>query len=143
MIRAYQNSDVEDVIRVCYSSTILAHDFIPESFWEDEKETVRNKYMPMAETYVYEIDEEIRGFISLLQGNEIGALFVVPKHQGCGIGKALIDYVFNIHNSYILHVFEQNHKGRGFYKKMGFKEISRGIEPSSKCPDLVLKKTVS
>jgi len=140
MIRAYKDSDIDDVLNVWYSSTIIAHDFIPTSFWEGEKDAVRHKYMPVAETYVFDNDGEIRGFISVLEGKEIGALFVSPIHQGCGIGKALLDHVFSIRKSYTLHVFEQNHKARGFYTAMGFKESSKGIEPTSKFPELILKK---
>ena len=49
----------------------------------------------MAKTFVYCGEGKIKGFISIIDINFIGALFVHTKSQGRGIGKSLLEYVKN------------------------------------------------
>ena len=89
MIRKLENNDVDRVMDIWLKSTVKAHDFIEKKYWEDNYNTVKNVYIPMAETYVYE-KENIKGFISIINNEFIGALFVDNDSQGQGIGKVLI-----------------------------------------------------
>ena len=81
MIRAYEQADVDEVIRVWLASTIPGQSFLPEEHWRAEEREVREELMPVAETWVVEEAGELVAFMSLL-GNMIGGLFTHPDHQG-------------------------------------------------------------
>lgn len=87
--------------------------------FERERRDIAEKYLPVAETYVYERDGVVVGFISLL-GNEVGGLFVTPKCHGQGIGRALMDWARGTRDHLELDVFEANEIGRAFYEAYGF-----------------------
>ena len=55
----------------------------------------------------------------------IHKLYVLPEHQGKGLGKALIQYITQLaldtgHDRIGLKVFYRNHMGIAFYKRLGF-----------------------
>ena len=77
----------------------------------------------MAKTFVYCGEGKIKGFISIIDINFIGALFVHTKSQGRGIGKSLLEYVKNKYENIELAVYKDNKKAVEFYKKQGFKII--------------------
>lgn len=83
-----------------------------------------NIYIPGSETWVYEVDNLIIGFISMMD-NEIGGLFVLPNNLSKGIGTKLVDFIKKERSSLEVEVFEKNHIGRSFYDKSGFKRIKK------------------
>ena len=119
MIRKHKEQDLEQIINVWYQSSTIAHPFLSTSFVEKVKSDMTNLYIPNSETWVYEIDTEIVGFISMID-NEIGGLFVLPKNHSTGIGTKLVNFVTDFHNELEVEVFEKNKIGRAFYNKYGF-----------------------
>ena len=105
MIRKLDNNDVDKVMDIWLKSTVKAHDFIEKNYWEDNYNTVKNVYIPMSETYIYE-KEDIKGFISIINNEFIGALFVDNDCQGQGIGKALIEHVKSKYDNLSLAVYK-------------------------------------
>jgi len=95
---------------------------LSSSFVEKVKADMTNIYIPNSETWVYEIENSIVGFISMLD-NEIGGLFVFPNNQSKGIGTKLVDFIKKEHSNLEVEVFEKNHIGRAFYDKYGFEKI--------------------
>jgi len=81
IIRKFEQPETEELIEIWYNASVIAHSFIPKEIWESHKEELRNKYLPIAETWVAEENGILIGFISLL-GNYIGGLFVAPTKQG-------------------------------------------------------------
>ena len=126
MIRKYQVSDTETIINVWLEASELAHPFLSEAFIEKEKENIRKVYLPNTETWVYQLSDEVVGFISMI-GNEVGAIFLKPAFHGRGIGLQLMNQVAQLHDTLEVEVFEKNEIGRAFYKKYGFKEIKKHI----------------
>jgi putative acetyltransferase len=122
VIRKYQPDDCEEVLRVWAAASALAHPFLGERFLEQERRDIRNVYLPSSETWVWEADGRIVGFISLL-GNEVGAVFVDPRYQRSGIGWALMDHARALRGELEVEVFEDNSVGRSFYAKYGFQPI--------------------
>ncbi|MBI6039088.1 N-acetyltransferase [Clostridium perfringens] len=122
-IRELKNCEIDDIMRIWLESTIEAHCFIEEEYWKKNYEVVRDMYIPMAKTFVYYDEEKIKGFISVIDSNFIGALFVHTKNQGSGIGKSLVEYVKNKYENIELAVYKDNKKAVEFYKKEGFKII--------------------
>ena len=79
------------------------------------------------ETYVFEKDGLIKGFVSLCEDN-LAALFVAPSFQGKGIGRQLMAKAKGVRNNLQLTVYEENNKSVEFYKKCGFKIIKEQVD---------------
>ena len=63
MIRNLNSKDIDTVMDIWIKSTVKAHHFISKEYWQDNYNTVRDVYIPMSETFVYEDEEGIKGFI--------------------------------------------------------------------------------
>lgn len=138
-IREFKNDDIDRVMSIWLESTVEAHSFISKEYWEENYQVVKNKYIPMSETYVYEYDNDIKGFISVIEGSFIGALFVDIKAQGKGIGKVLVDYVKEKYEKLSLAVYSDNTKAYKFYKRQGFEEILEQNNEDSGYKEIVME----
>ena len=125
MIRLMNNLEVNEVMDIWLNSTIKAHNFISEDYWKKNYNTVKNIYLPQGATYVYSEENKILAFISIINEELIGALFVDPDYQGQGIGRKLIEFVKIMYKKLSLKVYEKNYSAVKFYEKMGFKSIER------------------
>jgi putative acetyltransferase len=126
MIRAYQPSDCDAVLNVWAHASALAHPFLSEEFLERERHNIPNLYLPNAETWVWEAEGQVVGFLSLL-GSEVGALFVHPEVHRCGIGRALMDHAQALRGDLEVEVFERNWLGRAFYSRLGFELMHKKV----------------
>lgn len=139
-IRILKNEEIDRVMEIWKLSTIKAHSFIEKKYWEDNYDVVKNVYIPMAETFVYEDCEEVKGFISIINNEFIGALFVDIDSQGSGIGSKLIDYVNNKYKRLELAVYKENAGAVEFYKKKGFKVITEQANEDSGFTEYIMEK---
>ena len=139
MIRQLQNKDIDKIMGIWLESTIYAHKFISKEYWNENYNIVKDVYIPMSKTFVYEDNDDIRGFISVINNDFIGALFVEKNYQSQGIGKSLIDYAKNLYDNLSLAVYKENEKALEFYKKMGFKIISENINEDTNCVEYIMK----
>ena len=139
MIRKLDNKDVNRIMEIWLESTIKAHRFIEKEYWQSNYNTVKDVYIPIAETYVYEENDVIKGFISIIDKEFIGALFVDNDYQGLGVGSKLINFVLNKYDTLSLAVYKENLKSVRFYKKMGFEILSEEINEDSKHPEYIMK----
>ncbi len=98
--------------------------------FERERRDIAEKFLPVAETYVFERSGAVVGFISLL-GNEVGGIFVAPQHHGQGIGRALMDWACGSRGHLELDVFEANAIGRAFYAAYGFGVVGERVDEST------------
>lgn len=119
MIRKREEKDTEHIIRIWQEASKIAHAFLADDFVEKAKKDLRDVYLPLTDTWVYEDDHGVIGFISML-GQEIGGLFVWPHDQKKGIGTQLVNFVKAFHSEMQVDVFEENALGRAFYDKYGF-----------------------
>ena len=138
MIRKHNENDLEQIINIWYQSSTLAHPFLNSSFVEKVKSDMTNIYIPNSNTWVYEIDNTIVGFISMIN-NEIGGLFVLPNNHSKGIGTKLVDFIKKEHTVLEVEVFEKNLIGRAFYDKYGFERIKKYYHKESGSEVLRLK----
>ena len=69
-------------------------------------------------------DGSPQGFIGLEQV-KIEMLFIHPASMGKGLGKKFIERAVREYGVYLVDVNEQNIRGVGFYKHMGFNVIGR------------------
>jgi putative acetyltransferase len=138
MIRKHTTADLDQILDIWYQSSTIAHAFLNDDFVDKVKVDMRNIYIPGSDSWVYEKDGEIIGFISMI-GNEIAGLFVLPHRQSIGIGTLLVDYVRKTHSELEVEVFEKNEIGRAFYKKYGFKMVKQFFHEESNQELLRLK----
>jgi len=114
------NQEINRIMEIWKDATIQGHSFIPKEYWLKSYDTVKEKYIPIAETYVYTEENIIKGFISIIEGEYLGALFIDTKYQGQGIGKKLMEDAKKTYGSLNLAVYKKNNKAVEFYKKAGF-----------------------
>ena len=138
VIRQYLEKDLEDVLSSWENASKIAHPFLEEEFLKTERYNIPNLYLPIADTWVAEVDGRVVGFIALI-GNEVGAIFLDPKSQGIGIGKSLMDKAQEIHGTLEVEVFKKNPIGRKFYDLYGFEFLTESIHEATNQQVLRLK----
>lgn len=140
MIREYEKRDLEDLLEAWYSASKVAHPFCSEEFFKQERKNIASIYLPNAETWVYEENGSVIGFIALI-GNEVGGIFLDPKFHGKGIGRAMMDHARSLRDVLELDVFKDNSIGRNFYNKYGFIEEYEHVHKETGFMQLRLKLT--
>ncbi|MDU3719283.1 MAG: N-acetyltransferase, partial [Klebsiella michiganensis] len=121
MIRNWDANETGPLLELWLESTIHAHPFIAESYWHDSLAIVRDVYLPSAQTWVWEQDGVLKGFISVMESRFIGALFVAPDAARQGIGSALIGEVKKHYGWLTLEVYQKNVQAVNFYHAQGFR----------------------
>lgn len=126
MIRQYTSQDINAVLNIWLTSSIKAHDFVAAEFWESQVSNMRNVYIPISKTYVFELESKVVGFYSLYE-NMLAAIFILPECQGKGIGKHLIAHAKDQCPSLTLNVYTENVASYQFYLSQGFTIASEQI----------------
>ena len=79
-IRHYKEADLEGVLSSWENASRIAHPFLPEDFLAQERKNIPALYIPNADIWVLEVENDVVGFIALI-GNEVGAIFLQPEQQ--------------------------------------------------------------
>lgn len=124
-LRRFETGDLTGLLAVWEAASAEAHAFLTPEFLDHERQNIAGRYPRIAEIWVAELDGELVGFISLVGSNEVGILFVDPRHQRSGIGSALMDHARQLRGELEVDVFAENPAGRAFYAAYGFREIGR------------------
>ena len=132
MIRNLKNDDIDIVMELWKNSTIEAQNFIPASYWLENYDNVKNNYLPNSDTYVYEEDGEIKGFVSLIENIFIGGLFIRVDSQRKGIGSVILDFLKERNDKLQLTVYDKNVRAMKFYLKSGFKILNTEIDKKTR-----------
>lgn len=126
-IKAAEDSMKDEIMEIWLSVNLHAQSFIPDSYWKENYSVVEREYLPVSMNYVYEENGKIKGFISIMQGYFIGALFVANGCRSQGVGRALLTYCQKNRNKLMLGVYAQNESALRFYRSCGFEVISKQI----------------
>jgi putative acetyltransferase len=118
MIRNVKEDDIDRIMELWLDTNIESHNFIDNNYWKSNFESVK-EMMPQATIYVYEIDNQILGFIGLID-DYIAGIFVSSDMQSKGIGKKLLDYAKCKHNNLFLQVYKKSARAVNFYLREGF-----------------------
>lgn len=121
MILPFKPNQLDTLMELWLESTISGHPFIAESYWRESQAVVRDVYIPHAETWVYMQQEKIIGFISIIDQQFIGALFVASSHAGNGVGSQLLKHVQSYYSALSLEVYQKNQRAVHFYYHLGFR----------------------
>lgn len=130
MIRKSTAHDMDIMLDIWLNASIQAHDFVEASYWQSQRDNMRNVYLPASENYVYEQDSNVVGFYALYD-DCLAALFVAPEHQGCGIGSQLIEHAKRQRELLTLSVYTKNNDSVAFYLKHGFEITIEQTDPNT------------
>ena len=96
--------------------------------------------------YLYEEENIIKGFIicnHLFENLEILLLFVKEEYRNLGIGKKLVEFLYNIGEDKIsLEVSVENMPALHLYKKLGFREIGTRKKYYKGIDALIMEKKI-
>lgn len=118
-IRLNKKKEVSKIIEIWYETSLIAHNFIDKDYWKSQQREMKEKYLPMSETYVISNDNDVVGFVSMVD-NYLAALFIDVQHQGEGYGKRLLNFIKGRRENIQLKVYKKNIKAVNFYLKNGF-----------------------
>src|SRR5699024_585565 len=120
MIKEFDQSKIDYIMKNWLEENIKAHDFIPKDYWKNNYEYVK-KVLPDATVFVYEENNKIKGFIGIMEKSYIAGLFVSNKYQSKGIGEKLLNVCKKEYSALKLDVYAKNLKAVNFYIKHDFK----------------------
>lgn len=142
MIREYKPSDIQQIEEIWLQASAISQSFLSDAFTESERIKLSTVYIHHTDTWVYEENRVIKGFIAMID-NEIGALFIHPDNHRQGIGSLLIDFVAMLHEMLEVEVFKKNTMARAFYKKFGFKPIKEHFHDEANQELIRLKYSIT
>lgn len=113
------------ILSLWESSVRATHHFLAEPDIQVYKSLLSDDYFDQLQLFgVTGAIDELTGFIAI-EDKKIQMLFISPSARGTGIGKALINYVFQHHHVKAVDVNEQNIQAYDFYKYLGFTVTER------------------
>lgn len=139
MINKWQSSNLQPLLTLWLESTIDAHPFIDENYWHESEAIVRELYLPASQTWVWEEEGIVKGFISVMNQQFVGALFVAPQATGCGIGQALLRYVCDRFPDLSLEVYQKNMRAVNFYHAQGFRIEDSAWQDETRQPTWIMR----
>ena len=117
--------DYPELLNVWENSVRATHDFVSEKDIEFFKAIIIEQAFPaVALKCVRNAKGAIQGFVGVNNAN-IEMLFVLNEARGKGIGRLLLEYAIDHLNANSVDVNEQNPQATAFYKRLGFKVVSR------------------
>ena len=138
MIRPFEMRDLDDALDAWEAATRIAHSFLSDGFFAEERQRLAEDWLPGSETYVDEQDGRVVGFLTV-GDTEVFGLFVSPDWQRRGVGRRLLDHVRASRPRLELDVFEENHAARAFYESYGFRLVDRHVSDVEGQPELRLR----
>lgn len=128
MIRRFRKEEETKIMTIWTKGNFKAHNFIDREYWIGKFNDVKEQYLYKGDTFVYIEDEEIKGFISLIDDECLGAIFVVEDSQREGIGRRLLNYCRERNHRLTLKVYDKNVDAMLFFTAMGFKRTKISID---------------
>lgn len=126
MIREFQISDTEQVMKLWLFGNEDAHSFVSEEYWRSHFNEVQEALL-QAKVFVYDTEGKIQGFIGMMD-EYIAGIFVDKNYRSTGIGRQLLTYVKQKYDTLSLRVYQKNSRAAAFYHREGFSILSEGID---------------
>ena len=141
MIRPFQESDTEAVVRLWLDALHTSHGFLPVGVRDALEEDVRTLYLPMSDEIVLYLDDatgRIDAFLAFA-GDFLGALMVAPEAQGRGLGARLLRIARRMHPELSLTVYKENERAVAFYRRHGLAVCGERVEERTGCVELLME----
>lgn len=136
MIRKFEMKDTKRVMQIWLDVNIEVHNFVPGDYWLSNYQSVQEQLL-QADIYVYEQDEEIQGFVGMMD-DYLAGIFVDKKCRSMGIGKELLECVKQNYPAFSLNVYQKNRRAVDFYLREGLSILSNGIDEDTSEADYTM-----
>ncbi|MDE6863811.1 MAG: N-acetyltransferase [Eubacterium sp.] len=136
MIRKFEMKDTKRVMQIWLDVNIEAHNFVPGDYWLSNYQSVQEQLL-QADIYVYEQDEEIQGFVGMMD-DYLAGIFVDKKCRSMGIGKELLECVKQNYPAFSLNVYQKNRRAVDFYLREGLSILSNGVDEDTSETDYTM-----
>lgn len=124
MISVATYRDHSAIIELWERSIRATHYFLPEDYLQEIK-TLFPAILPYVKIYVWREDNNsIKGFVGVAD-QKIEMLFIHPDSTRQGLGKQFTMFCIHALKTVNVDVNEQNEAAVSFYKKIGYRIISR------------------
>ncbi len=137
MIRKIKLKDETKILTMWMKANFRVNNFIERDFWLERFNKMKDNIFTYR-TYVYEEDNEIKGFISIAN-NRILAIIVKEEYLNKGIGRKLINNCKERNDTLNMNIYENNTDGLVFMLRMGFKNIGIQVDHSTNQKEYVLE----
>jgi putative acetyltransferase len=123
IIRRSRADDAARLHAIWRAAVEATHEFLTADDLEAISREVED-YVAGAPLWVAEDDGTPVGFMGVTEAT-IGSLFVDPACHGRGVGRALVNHAGASGAALLVGVNEGNASGRGFYERLGFRQVGR------------------
>lgn len=120
MIQKMEESQRYEILDLWFRCTIAANPFFESNFWQKNYDEAKAKFLTGCENYVYTEGAGVVAFICISDSGYINGLFVDPDYRGRGIGRELVKYAKNCHESLHLNIYAKSKKMLDFASSEGF-----------------------
>ncbi|MBX2855225.1 MAG: GNAT family N-acetyltransferase [Rhodobacteraceae bacterium] len=105
---------------------------------EEDRWFYRERLFPVCQIWGSFDGQALAGIIAF-QRDWIDQFYVLPSHQGRGIGTALLQVAQGEFDHLALWTFQRNHRARRFYEQRGFVELEQtdGAHNEENEPDVM------
>ena len=138
ILRRAAAGDAQAIARVHRTAMRVSLSFLPELHTaEEDLSFFRDRFLPANEVWVAEADGEVVGYVGF-DADWINHLYLLPDHQGQGIGPQLLAKALADGRARRLWTFQQNTRARKFYEDRGFVAVqfTDGAGNEEKTPDV-------
>lgn len=129
---------LDELLTLWEKSVRSTHHFLTDGDIDYFRPLVRNQFLPAVELFII---RNACGHIAAFMGisdDMLEMLFVLPREQGRGYGKALVNYAVRECGILKVDVNEDNRQAFMFYKHMGYEVIGRDESDSTGKPFPIL-----
>ncbi|HEY2750474.1 GNAT family N-acetyltransferase [Phenylobacterium sp.] len=137
VLRRATADDAKAIATVHRTAMRISLAFLPELHTADEDlRFFSQKFLATNEVWVAETDGVVVGYIGFDDG-WINHLYLLPEHQGQGLGPQLLALALSDGRRRKLWTFQRNTRARRFYEDRGFVllELTDGSGNEEKTPD--------
>jgi L-amino acid N-acyltransferase YncA len=106
---------------------------------------IEHVVLPHQDVWVVEVDDRVVG-VAALDGKVLEQLYVLPSHQGQGVGSDLLQVAMGAAGDTLkLWTFQRNTTARAFYERHGFSAVrfTNGADNEELEPDVLYYRTTS
>ena len=124
-LRTSTSADTDILFDIWHRAVLATHDFVSKADLDIFTRVVREDYLPSVELLVaVDASDRPLGFMGMTDAN-IDSLFIDPDRHGQGLGRMLVESAQARFAGLTVDVNEQNEQAVGFYRRLGFRVLSR------------------